>query len=693
MELRLTAPITELTGVGAARAALLEKLGIGTVGELLLYCPRDYEDRRDLFTILGAPEGHPVCVAAMAAETPRMSRIRKGLEITRVRVVDGQGAMAVTFFNQSYIRDAIRPGESYVFYGRVEGKGRNRQMTNPVFEPEDRRRVTGRIVPIYPLTAGVSSNLLTGLMGQAMAAVKEMTDCLPDHLRAEYDLADIETAIREVHFPSRPEELERARRRMIFEELFILTAGLELLKHRRERGEGPRFFDGDLKKFLKLLPFEPTGAQRRAMEEIGADMGSGMPMNRLVQGDVGSGKTAVAAYGAWLAARNGWQTALMAPTEILAEQHFRSLSALLEPDGIRVALLTASVKGTARKNTLAALAAGDIDLIIGTHALLSEGVEYHRLGLVVADEQHRFGVTQRASLAAKGGEGAVRPHVLVMSATPIPRTLSLIIYGDLDVSVMNEMPPGRIPVKTYLIGEDKRSRMYGFVRKLVSEGRQIYIICPAVEESEPDETGTAPLDLKAVTKYTRELQEKIFPDLRIGLVHGKLKSKEKETVMSAFASGELDVLVATTVVEVGVDVANAALIVVENAERFGLSQLHQLRGRVGRGRWESHCVLVSSTRSEESRARLKVMTSTSDGFKIAEEDLKLRGPGDFFGSRQHGLPSFHVADLAGNMFLLTQAQGAARKLLEFDPELSRPEHELLLARVRHLFNENPDIFN
>jgi len=693
MDVRLDAPVTELVGVGSARAALLGKLGIGTVEELLLHSPREYEDRREFFTIMGAPEGRPVCVAAMAAETPHMSRIRKGLEITRVRVVDGQGAMAVTFFNQSYIRDAIRPGESYVFYGRVEGTGRSRKMTNPVFEPEDRRKVTGRIVPVYPLTAGVSSNLLAGLVKQALPVAEKMSDCLPESLRLEYNLPDVVTATKEIHCPSDFEMLDRARCRMIFEELLIFTAGLELLKHRRERGEGPRFAVGGQKKFLKLLPFEPTGAQRRAMNDIASDMGAGVPMNRLVQGDVGSGKTAVAAYGAWMAAQNGWQAALMAPTEILAEQHYRSLETLLAPDGVRVALLTASVKGTVRKKLLVDLAAGEIDLIIGTHALLSESVEYRKLGLVIADEQHRFGVAQRAALAAKGGEGSVRPHVLVMSATPIPRTLSLIIYGDLDVSVMSEMPPGRIPVKTYLIGEDKRSRMYDFVRRLVGEGRQVYIICPAVEESESGNDGSSSVDSKAVTKYAQELQEKVFPDFRIGLVHGKLKSQEKETVMAAFAAGELDVLVATTVVEVGVDVANAALIVVENAERFGLSQLHQLRGRVGRGKWESHCVLMSSSRNEVSRARLKVMTSTSDGFAIAEEDLKLRGPGDFFGARQHGLPSFRTADLAGNVLLLVQAQEAAKKLLKEDPELTKPEHGLLLERVRRLFSENPDIFN
>jgi len=693
MNARLDMPVTELIGVGTARAKALKKLGIETVGDLLLHCPREHEDRRELYSISDAPLGRPVCVTVMAAETPRTARIRKGLELTRVRMVDEGASIVVTFFNQSYVRDAIRKGESYVLYGPVEGEGRNKTMTNPVFEPENRQKNTGCIVPVYPLTAGVSSNLLAGLVRQILPVAEELVDCIPEHVRREYDLAEMAEAVQNVHFPSDFEMLDRARRRMIFEELFLLTVGLELLKHRRVEGIGPRFDAAGPEDFWNLLPFAPTGAQRRAMEEIRADMSSGAPMNRLVQGDVGSGKTAVAAFGAWLAAKNGWQTALMAPTEILAEQHYRSLTALLGPAGVRVALLTAGVKGVARKKLLAAIAAGEYDLIIGTHALLSEGVEYGKLGLVVADEQHRFGVTQRAALAGKGGKGALRPHVLVMSATPIPRTLALIIYGDLDVSVMDELPPGRVPVQTYLVGEDKRSRMYGFVRKLVAEGRQAYIICPAVEEVETERGESTAMDLKAVTQYAKELREKVFPDLRIGLAHGKLKSKEKDAVMSAFAAGELDVLVATTVVEVGVDVANAALIIVENAERFGLSQLHQLRGRVGRGKWQSYCVLMSATRNEESRARLKVMTSAADGFAIAEEDLKLRGPGDFFGSRQHGLPTLRVADLAGNMLLLVQAQEAAKKLLREDPELVRPEHADLLERVRRLFNENPDIFN
>ncbi|MBO5728135.1 MAG: ATP-dependent DNA helicase RecG, partial [Oscillospiraceae bacterium] len=403
---------------------------------------------------------------------------------------------------------------------------------------------------------------------------------------------------------------------------------------------------------------------------------------------VGSGKTAVAAAAIWTAVGSGLQAALMAPTEILARQHHRSLSVLLEPAGIRVGLLTGGMTPTQKKKLKQQLSDGELPLVIGTHALLSKGVDFARLGLVVADEQHRFGVTQRAALTAKG----VRPHVLVMSATPIPRTLALIMYGDLDVSVIDELPPGRTPVDTFVVGEDKRQRMYGFVRKLVNEGRQAYIVCPAVEE-DPERWSEGVPDLKAVTSYAKDLQERVFPELRVGFVHGRLKPREKETVMAEFAAGALDVLVSTTVIEVGVDVPNAALMIVENAERFGLSQLHQLRGRVGRGAHKSYCVLVSTSRGESAQTRLKALAGTTDGFKIAEEDLKLRGPGDFFGDRQHGLPQLHIADLAGDTRLLKQAQDAARAMLTDDPTLEKPEHRAVRERIQTLFAKQADIFN
>ncbi|WP_286734379.1 ATP-dependent DNA helicase RecG [Intestinimonas sp. UBA1698] len=739
--MELNTPLTALPGVGPARARSLEKLGLRTVGDLLCYYPRDYEDRTKRYAIAQAPADTPVCVSAMVAETPRLSRIRKGLELTRVKVVDGSAAMTLTFFNQSYVRDALVPGQEYIFYGRVEGDRGGRQMTNPVFEREDRARFTGRILPVYPLTAGVSNNLLAGLAQRAVEECAcQVAETLPADLLEAHDLAPAEFSCRSIHFPQDFDALARAKRRLVFEELFTLSAGLALLRQRRSGGEGPAFPACDPADFYALLPFAPTEAQRRTISECAADLTSGRPMNRLVQGDVGSGKTAVAAACAWMAFRSGWQAAMMAPTEILAEQHCRSLSALLAPAGMRVGLLTGSMRAGEKKRVYAALEAGEIDFVVGTHALLSGPVAFRRLGLVVADEQHRFGVEQRAALAAKAntpdcppeagrrlcgegrgnsvspaangmdgvptaacrcgeveqraalaakGEKKIRPHVLVMSATPIPRTLALIIYGDLDVSVIDQLPPGRLPVKTVLVGESKRQRMYGFVREQIRQGRQAYIVCPAIE-TDPE---SAAADLKRVVEYAEGLQKQVFPDLRVGLVHGRMKAKDKEAAMAAFARGETHILVSTTVVEVGVDVANATLMIVENADRYGLSQLHQLRGRVGRGEHQSWCVLVSDNRSPETRARLKVLVDTADGFRIAEEDLKLRGPGDFFGRRQHGLPALRMADLNTDTRVLKEARDAAVALLSADPDLSRPEHRPLQEKVRRLFEENPDMFN
>ena len=696
MELTLGSGLRELPGIGEARASRLEKLGLATVEDLLRYFPRDYEDRRQRYTIAAAPVELPVCVAAMVAEPPRRSYIRKGLELTKARVVDARGSMELTFFNQSYVKNALVPGESYIFYGMVEGLPPRRRMTNPVFEPEDRPRFTGRIMPIYPLTAGISNNLLSGLTLRCVQdCAQAMPEILPFRVRQAHALAACGYSYQNIHFPASEEALALARRRLIFEELFYLSCGLAFLRSRREGASGPVFRRERLEPFFDLLPFSLTEAQRRAIREAAEDCASGRPMNRLVQGDVGSGKTMVAAACCFLAWKSGWQAALMAPTEILAEQHFRTLSGVLAPAGLRVGLLTGSLRAGEKKKVRAALAAGEIDLLVGTHAILSAGVEFARLGLVITDEQHRFGVGQRSALAAKGG--GLSPHVLVMSATPIPRTLALIIYGDLDVSVIDELPPGRTPVETFLVGEDKRTRMYQFVRRQVAEGRQVYIVCPAVEEVQPSPEGEEPppgfADLKAVTAYARDLQERVFPDLRVGFVHGRLKPREKEAAMAAFAGGALDVLVSTTVIEVGVDVPNASLIIVENADRFGLSQLHQLRGRVGRGRHQSYCVLITSNRNQETRARLKVLTRTTDGFRISEEDLKLRGPGDFFGKRQHGLPQMRIADLAGDTRLLKEAQEAAQALLAEDPALAQPEHQPLKEQIRRLFTEHADIFN
>ena len=675
--------IRYIKGVGEARARSLAKLGITDLFSLLSYFPRTYEDRRAYKTIAGLVPGEMSCVCAVVAGEPKLSRIRKGLDLVKLRVVDETGALELTYFNQSYLKTAFRTGDAYVFYGRAEGAPGRPRMVNPLFEREGARQITGRIMPIYPLTAGVSQSMLCKAVEQGLSAcIDELPDILPEDVRFTYQLCHTRFAYENIHFPADDEALAAARRRLAFEELFLLALGLHLLRSRRVSVAGKVCRPIDLSPFFASLPFSLTGAQRRAIDDIARDLNAARPMNRLIQGDVGSGKTMVAAAAIYMAAKNGLQCALMAPTEILAEQHYRSLAPLLGPLGIPCALLPASTKAKERRALNEALRTGALSLVIGTHALLSPDVQYQNLGLVVTDEQHRFGVDQRAALSAKGEN----PHLLVMSATPIPRTLALMIYGDLDVSVLNELPPGRQKIDTFAVPSSYHERIYAFLRRLVAEGRQAYIVCPMVAENDelPDER-------KAVTAYAEMLQKDVFPDLRIAPIHGKMKPKEKDAVMRAFAAHELDVLVSTTVIEVGVDVPNAALMLIENAECFGLSQLHQLRGRVGRGQHKSYCVLVSDNKGEENRARLRVMSSTSDGFVIAEEDLKLRGPGDFFGSRQHGLPSLRVADLSCDLALLHETQQAANALLAADPDLSA--HPLLKARVERLFEKSADAMN
>ena len=675
--------IRYIKGVGEARARSLAKLGITDLFSLLSYFPRTYEDRRAYKTIAGLTPGEMSCVCAVVAGEPKLSRIRKGLDLVKLRVVDETGALELTYFNQSYLKTAFRTGDAYVFYGRAEGAPGRPRMVNPLFEREGARQITGRIMPIYPLTAGVSQSMLCKAVEQGLSAcIDELPDILPEDVRFTYQLCHTRFAYENIHFPADDEALAAARRRLAFEELFLLALGLHLLRSRRVSVAGKVCRPIDLSPFFASLPFSLTGAQRRAIDDIARDLSAARPMNRLIQGDVGSGKTMVAAAAIYMAAKNGLQCALMAPTEILAEQHYRSLAPLLGPLGIPCALLTASTKAKERRALNEALRTGALSLVIGTHALLSPDVQYQNLGLVVTDEQHRFGVDQRAALSAKGEN----PHLLVMSATPIPRTLALMIYGDLDVSVLNELPPGRQKIDTFAVPSSYHERIYAFLRRLVAEGRQAYIVCPMVAENDelPDER-------KAVTAYAEMLQKDVFPDLRIAPIHGKMKPKEKDAVMRAFAAHELDVLVSTTVIEVGVDVPNAALMLIENAECFGLSQLHQLRGRVGRGQHKSYCVLVSDNKGEENRARLRVMSSTSDGFVIAEEDLKLRGPGDFFGSRQHGLPSLRAADLSCDLALLHETQQAANALLAADPDLSA--HPLLKARVERLFEKSADAMN
>ena len=682
----LHTPLTDFRGVGPTRAAALAKLGLHTAADLLACFPRTYEDRTLRESIAALPLDAPACVSALIAEPLRTSYLRPGMEVTKGRAVDHTGQLDLTFFNQSYVRRALHPGQAYVFFGQVTGLGTRRQMTNPFFEPEGKGDLTGGITPVYPLSAGVSQNFLRSLLRTALPpCLDQIEDPLPPSLRAEHHLIDAPQAYQSIHLPATWEALEAARRRLMFEELFCLNLGLSFLRTRRATEPALPFPNQDLTALTNTLPFHLTQAQQTAITEAAADLRKSTPMSRLLQGDVGSGKTVVAAACALFAYQNGCQTAFMAPTELLARQHQTTLESLLGHTGLHIALLTGSLPPAQKRKTTAALAAGEIDLVVGTHALLSEGVHFARLGLVITDEQHRFGVGQRAALAAKAGT-ALHPHVLVMSATPIPRTLALMLYGDLDLSILNELPPGRTPVETYLIHENKRQRLYDFVRKQVALGRQVYIVCPAVSEEDP-------AGLKAAEQYGHALQTQIFPDLRVGIVHGKQRPKEKQSVMAAFAAGTLDILVATTVIEVGVDVPNAGLMVIENADRFGLSQLHQLRGRVGRGTHQSYCVLLSDNENPQTRQRLKTLASTTDGFALAEADLKQRGPGDFFGTRQTGLPQLRLATLEGDLRLLQEAQTAARQTIQTDPTLTHPDHQALRRRISALFREKGEIFN
>ena len=683
---QLDTDIRTVKGIGESRAKAMAKLGVGTLYDLVSFFPRAYEDRTVTKPISMLVPGETACVRGVVAAPPTLSRVRRGLDLVKLRVVDEAASLNITFFNQSYVRDALKAGESYVFYGKMTGTARRPELTNPVFERENGPgAVTERIMPVYRLSAGISQNVMAKAVRQGLTACGDvLPDALPDAVRTKYQLAQARFAYENIHFPTDFESLEIARRRLIFEELFVLSAALHFLKDGREKKAGLVLKPCDLREFTNLLPFSLTGAQKRAIDEALSDMTAGTPMNRLVQGDVGSGKTVVAAACCFFAWKSGFQSAFMAPTEILAEQHFKSFSGLLTPLGLRLGILTGSLTPKQKRTVREQLAAGEIDVIIGTHALISENVAMNHLGLVITDEQHRFGVNQRSALTGKGEN----PHVLVMSATPIPRTLALIIYGDLDVSVIDELPPGRQTVDTYAVGEKMRRRTYDFIRRLVGEGRQVYIVCPMVEDTE-----TADEDLKSAEEYAVLLRRDVFPDLNVGLVHGHMKAKEKDVVMTSFSAGGTDILVSTTVIEVGVDVPNAALMVVENADRFGLSQLHQLRGRVGRGQHKSYCILFEGAGGETSRERLNVLCETNDGFRISEMDLKLRGPGDFFGSRQHGLPEMHIADLATDMDVLRRAQEAAGDVLRRDKDLRDPENKALRKRIRELFVLNADAFN
>ena len=667
----LKADIRYVKGVGEKRAELFNKLGIHTVDDALHFYPRAYEDWSKIQLICETVVGDIACVKGIVTFAPEKSMIRKGMTVFKTGITDGYDVMKITIFNNKYTAEMLREGEEYLFYGRVGGNLTSREMTNPMVV---RAEGGDRIRPVYSQTKDLSTRMIEKTVRSVMNLSKEnIIETLSDEIRQKYSLSSLIFSLENIHFPTSDYNLLCARRRLIFEELLILQLGMLLMRGRNVSQSGYVIKNDYSEEFFSLLPFEMTNAQKRAVKEAVNDMKSPVPMNRLLQGDVGSGKTAVAAALIYNAAKNSVQSALMAPTEILASQHYNTLKKMLEGTGINVVLLTGSTSASQKKKIKQQVKDGEIHLAVGTHALIQKDVEFKNLGLVITDEQHRFGVAQRGSLSEKGDN----PNILVMSATPIPRTLALIIYGDLDVSVLDELPPGRQKTETYAVNGSLRTRALNYVKKHIDDGYQGYIVCPLVEEGESE--------MKAAQQYAEELSNGVFRNYKVGLLHGKMKPKDKDDVMQKFANNEIQLLVSTTVIEVGVDVPNSVIMVIENAERFGLSQLHQLRGRVGRGQIKSTCILISDAQNEEAVNRLNVMSKTSDGFKIADEDLKLRGPGDFFGARQHGLPDLKIASMLTDTALMREAQKTAKYILGKDPNLESYENRQLRNNVLKLF--------
>lgn len=673
MPTTLFSEIEYLKGVGKARGERYRKLGITSPYELIYHIPRAYLDYRCHVPIQQAVmNDYNVLKLTIFRKMPPQ-RVRGGLVICKAAATDGIDDILIVVYNNIYGFNAIKEGETYYMYGKVTGNFLRKEITSPTYISASEKLL---IQPVYPLTQGLSVNMLRQNMKQALEIMSsEPFETLSEEILRKYELCPLKYALENIHFPENEEASETARRRLAFDELLKLQLGMSMMKTRSRRNTAYKMKPVDMTEFINGLPFELTDAQKRAITEITGDLCRDTPMNRLLQGDVGSGKTAVAAAACFFSAKNKTQAALMAPTEILAMQHYKTLLQFLEPAGISVCLLTGSL--TAKKKAILRekIASGEINVIVGTHAIIQKDVEYKSLGLVITDEQHRFGVAQRAALAEKGDS----PHKLVMSATPIPRTLALIIYGDLDISAINQLPKGRKPVKTYAVTGKLRHRAFGFVRDRLDEGRQAYVVCPMIEERESD--------LLAVKSYAENAAKGDLKGYSLALLHGKMKSAEKEKVMKKFRDGEIRVLICTTVVEVGVDVPNAAVMVIENAERFGLSQLHQLRGRVGRGEFESTCILITDNTGDDCKQRMKIMSSTTDGFKISEEDLKMRGPGDFFGSAQHGLPPLKIADIACNMELMNMAQACAHEILEDDPHLNKQQNRALKMDTMRLFNK------
>lgn len=665
-------PIESLKGIGEKRGKLFRKLGVNSIGELICYYPRTYEDWSNFVNISDLKAGEICCIKAIVTAPPTESRVSGGRIIAKVRLADDTGVVTATFFNNRYIKNMLIYNCEYVFMGKVSSSMNRLEIISPEFMQSNKAR---EIRPIYGCTAGLTTRQIETALINALAMLPEqIKESIPDEIREEYNLVSYNEAIHNVHFPKDKDTLLQARKRLIFQELLVLSLGLFSMKNGRRAETTIEILKDYTDEYIKLLPFELTTGQLKAMKDCVSDMlDCKYPMSRLVQGDVGCGKTAVAAGVSYTVIKNGYQVAFMAPTEILAEQHYNSFAKMFAGTGVNVELLVGASTASQKRRVKDAVVTGACDLIVGTHALLSDTVEFRKLGLVITDEQHRFGVEQRNTLVEKGDN----PHLLVMSATPIPRTLALIMYGDLEISIIDTMPPGRQPVKTFLVNSKKRLGMYNFIKDNLDKGRQCYIVCPAVEENEM-------FNVAAAEQYAQYIQKNHFKNYTVGVLHGKMKGALKEDIMQRFKCGEIQLLVSTTVIEVGVDVPNATVMVVENAERFGLSQLHQLRGRVGRGSEQSYCILLSDAINHETLSRLKTMCETNNGFEIADTDLKLRGPGDFFGSRQHGLPEMKIADLA-NMDYLKKAQKASEQIIKKDPNLQLSEHKLLKGEVKRLF--------
>ncbi|MDR0314671.1 MAG: ATP-dependent DNA helicase RecG [Oscillospiraceae bacterium] len=663
--------IRYLKGVGEKRAGQFQKLGVSSVDALLRFYPRAYEDWSLIKKINDAPYAEKCCIKATVTYDPSSRRTRSGMLLYETLVTDGTGLLQVLIFNNKYAAAKLKEGREYLFFGKVDEDRGRRVMSSPEIEG-----INGfeRIRPIYRTTQGMSSKHIEICIKNALSLYGEaLEDCIPQDVRQRCGLCSLKEAIANIHMPLDSDSLSKARRRLVFEELLLLQLGLLRLKGRNREKTTAIIKKDYTKEFCKTLPFEPTGAQKRAIEEAVLDLKKEQPMSRLLQGDVGSGKTAVAAAVAHTTVKNDMQAAVMAPTEILANQHYNTMKSFFNSTNVKIELLTGSLTSSQKKDVKERVKEGQADIVIGTHALIQKDVEFKRLGLVITDEQHRFGVTQRSSFADKGEN----PNTYVMSATPIPRTLALSIYGDLDISVIDELPKGRQPVETYQITGKIRQRAYSYIKEHLNQGRQGYIICPLVQEGESD--------LASAQEYAKDISANEFKDYKVGLLHGQMKTAQKDEVMEEFAKGEIQLLVSTVVVEVGVDVPNAVIMLIENAERFGLSQLHQLRGRIGRGIYKSTCILLSDNASEQTRKRLSVVCDTTDGFKIADEDLKLRGPGDFFGARQHGLPELKIADILEDIEVLKEAGSVAREILENDPEMSRSENAELAKAVLKLF--------